>query len=96
MKNVEFQNLSGLEMNDGQPIAISPDVFRDVPVQMEVLVGSAQLSVQEAESLSVGQTIILQESLSEPLKLILNGQVIALGELVAEGDYYGIRITQLG
>jgi len=96
MKSVEFQNLSGLEMNNGQPVTISPDVFRDVPVQMEVLVGSTQLSVKDAEGLSVGQIITLQESLSEPIKLVLNGQVIALGELVAEGDHYGIKITQLG
>lgn len=96
MKKIEFQDLTELEVDSGSPIPVTPEVFKDVNVTLQVVVGDVELSVEECEGLRSGKVIRLNQPVDEPVRLVLNGNVIALGELVADGDYYAIRITQLG
>ncbi len=80
---------------DGGLIKPNLALLRHVNVDLEVRVGRAVLSAAELFSLSAGEVITLQESVDQPLELVLEDQVVARGTLVASGDQLGVRITEV-
>ena len=80
---------------------LGPDMmssFGNVPVTVQVILGSAQLPLNKLLSLKAGSIIQLDERLGEPVCLFVNGCKIAMGELFVldgEGDKLGVKITSL-
>ena len=66
-----------------------------IPVTMSAVVGSVSISVERLFALKKGEVLEMNETLDAPLTLMLNGKPVARGELVAVGDNFGIRITEL-
>ncbi|HUR39732.1 MAG TPA: FliM/FliN family flagellar motor switch protein [Verrucomicrobiae bacterium] len=66
-----------------------------VPVTLTALVGSVSITVERLFALRKGEVLEMNESVDEPVTLLLNGKAIARGELVAVDDKLGIRITEL-
>lgn len=80
----------------GQPVvARNADLLREVTVQIEVRLGEATASVQDVFEWKDGTVIALARSVDDPVDLLLNGRVIARGQLVASGDQFGVRITEI-
>ena len=73
--------------------AINP--LHHVKAQVTVTVGSAALTVGELLSAKESQVIKLDREVDGVVDLMREGQVVARGQLVAVGDYFGIRITEL-
>lgn len=79
----------------------NPLVSRDlglvghVTVKLSALVGSATLSIDVLFALKRGEIVALNESVDDPITLLLNGKPVAKGELVAIEDCFGVRITEL-
>ena len=72
--------------------------FGNVPVTIQVILGSAQLPLNRLLSLKAGSLVELDERLGEPVCLFVNGCKIAMGELFVldgEGDKLGVKITSL-
>ena len=66
-----------------------------VNVQLRVDVGHAQMSVEELFTLSQGDVVALDAHLDAPVTLQLDGKAIAHGHLVAVGDSFGFRISEI-
>ena len=66
-----------------------------VSVRLDVLVGSAQINVEKLFSLSKGDAIALDADLDAPMVLQLDGKPIARGHLMAVGDSFGLKITEI-
>ena len=66
-----------------------------VKVRVDVHLGSAEISVQKLFSLSKGEIVALDTDLDAPVSLLLEGKPIARGQLVAAGDYFGLKITEI-
>ncbi len=85
----------------GTPDAAAPAVLRDarvlhdVPVTLEIVLGEAVTDVRTLFESKVGSLLTLQRALAEPVEVRLNRRVVARGELVAVGDRYGVRITEV-
>lgn len=73
----------------GNTIAAALDQVR---LAIEAHVGQAQLSVSEAAALKPDDVVPLDAALSDPIELRINGNVVALGELVAVDGQFGVRI----
>lgn len=79
----------------------TPLVARDlglvghVTVKLSALVGTANLSIDALFALKRGEVLALNESLDDPITLLLNGKPVAKGELVAVEESFGVRITEL-
>jgi len=71
------------------------DMFRKIPVSVSVELGRAQVSLKEIFELSEGSIIELDRLVGEPLDLVVNGQVVAQGEVVAIDNNYGLRVTHV-
>lgn len=71
------------------------DVIRNVQVKLVVQVGEARTSVGELMEMRADSVLKLDRLVDEPVDVLLDGAVIARGQLVAVGDDFGVRITEL-
>lgn len=70
-------------------------LIEEVEVLLEAFVGQSRLTVAELHALRPGDSITLDAALNRAVDLKLNNVTIARGELVAVGDNFGVRITEL-
>ncbi len=84
------------ETLDSKPILSADDIslIADLEVKVEVVIGSASLSLEELYNLKHGSVIKLDQRLEAPVDICLNGNVIARGTLCIVDDNYAIKITQ--
>lgn len=71
------------------------DLILDIPVKMTVELGRTKMTVKELLSLSQGSVVALEGLAGEPLDILINGYLIAQGEVVVVSDKFGIRITDI-
>ncbi|MBU6305606.1 MAG: flagellar motor switch protein FliN [Betaproteobacteria bacterium] len=71
------------------------DLVVDVPVQVTVELGRAKMQIRNLLALSYGSVIELDMLAGEPLEVVVNGCLIAQGEVVIVNDRYGIRLTDI-
>ncbi|MGE4170350.1 MAG: flagellar motor switch protein FliN [Candidatus Margulisiibacteriota bacterium] len=74
---------------------VEVDVFSNIPVNVSVELGRAEVSLKDVYELSEGSIIELERLVGEPLDLVVNGQVVAQGEVVAIDNNYGLRVTHI-
>ncbi|WP_185232979.1 FliM/FliN family flagellar motor switch protein [Teredinibacter franksiae] len=66
-----------------------------VNVTVTVNVGSAEISIDDLFSVKKGSVLSLAEKMDEPVTLLVDGKIIARGELVATDETYGVLITEI-
>lgn len=71
------------------------DLVGHVKVKLTVGLGTAELTIDKLFSLSANDVIALDRDLEAPVDVRLNDKVIARGTLVAVGDNFGVRITEI-
>jgi flagellar motor switch protein FliN/FliY len=69
--------------------------LRNVRVRLTVCLGSAELTVGELLSARAQQVLKLDAALDQPVDVLLDGQLVARGTLVAIDDRFGVRISEL-
>ena len=74
---------------------LSLGVLREVPLDVSAVLGHTQLSVAEILQLTVGSVVELDRTAGAPVDVVVNGALIARGEVVVIEDEYGIRITEI-
>ena len=73
----------------------SIDIVMDVPVTLSLEVGRATMSVGELLELGQGAVVELDRAVGEPLDVMVNGALVAKGEIVLVNDKFGIRLTSI-
>ena len=71
------------------------DVILDVPVTLSLEVGRAEMSVGDLLRLNHGAVVELDRKAGEPLDVLVNGALVARGEIVVVNDKFGIRLTEV-
>ncbi len=71
------------------------DLILDIPVKMTVELGRTKMTIKELLRLSQGSVVTLDGLAGEPLDILINGYLIAQGEVVVISDKFGIRITDI-
>jgi flagellar motor switch protein FliN/FliY len=71
------------------------DVIGNVKVRLSVRIGEAVVSVSELMSMKQEHVLKLDADLDAPVDVLLEGNVVARGQLVAVDDSFGVRITEL-
>ena len=81
----------------GAAAGISADLelVRDIPVTVSVEVGRNAISISNLLQLSQGSVVELDREAGEPLDVLVNGCLIAHGEVVVVNDKFGIRLTEV-
>ena len=83
------------EKNAWRPEGKAAHPLHQVKATLQVYLGSATLTVGELMSASKNQLLVLDRTVGEPVDLLLEGQVVARGQLVALDDRFAVRITEL-
>ncbi|NLK84838.1 MAG: flagellar motor switch protein FliN [Aeromonadales bacterium] len=71
------------------------DSILDIPVTITMEVGHAKISIRNLLQLNQGSVIELERLAGEPLDVLVNGTLIAHGEVVVVNDKFGIRLTDV-
>jgi flagellar motor switch protein FliN/FliY len=67
----------------------------DVEVEISVELGHRALSIREILELGTGAIVDLQHATDVPVDVLVNGRIIARGEVIAVDDRFGVRLTEL-
>lgn len=71
------------------------DTILDIPVTISMEVGRAKISIRNLLQLNQGSVVELERVAGEPLDVLVNGTLIAHGEVVVANDKFGIRLTDV-
>lgn len=71
------------------------DMILDIPVQITVELGRTKLSIRNLLQLAHGSVVELDGLAGEPMDVLVNGTLIAQGEVVVVNDKFGIRLTDI-
>ncbi len=85
--------LDGLTDASGKPIGM--DALLEVPVRVTARIGRASMSLGQLVKLHPGSLVPLDREAHEPADVLVNGKVVARGEVVTIDNAYGIRITSV-
>lgn len=87
----EFQKLDLNTSLEGNNL----DLILDVPLELSVVLGRTKRSIKNILNMSSGSVIELDHLTDEPLEILLNGKLIARGEVVVINENFGVRITDI-
>lgn len=71
------------------------DVILDIPVSISMEVGSTDITIRNLLQLNQGSVVELDRLAGEPLDVLVNGTLIAHGEVVVVNEKFGIRLTDV-
>lgn len=71
------------------------DFILDIPVQLTVELGRTKISIKNLLQLAQGSVVELDGLAGEPMDVLVNGCLIAQGEVVVVNDKFGIRLTDI-
>jgi flagellar motor switch protein FliN len=71
------------------------DTILDIPVTISMEVGKSNISIRNLLQLNQGSVVELERVAGEPLDVLVNGTLIAHGEVVVVNDKFGIRLTDV-
>ncbi|WP_048308174.1 flagellar motor switch protein FliN [Halomonas sp. PR-M31] len=71
------------------------EMIMDIPVKLTVELGRTRITIKQLLELAQGSVIELDGLAGEPMDILINGYLIAQGEVVVVDDKYGIRITEI-
>jgi flagellar motor switch protein FliN/FliY len=73
-------------------------IIMNIPVDVQIMLGSTEMPVSELMALQKGSTVALDRRIGEPVDVVVNGQKIARGEItVLENDpsRFGVKLTEI-
>ena len=88
-----FDNLEDEGNNNDTEVNL--DVILDVPVDISMEIGRTKISIRNLLKLNQGSVIELDRLAGEPMDVLINGTLIAHGEVVVVNDKFGIRLTDV-
>lgn len=76
----------------------NPELIMNIPVEVQVVLGSTTMSVATLMNLGRGAVITLDKQIGDPVEIIVNGRVVAHGEVIVLDDdssRFGVSLTEL-
>jgi flagellar motor switch protein FliN/FliY len=88
-----FEQLTGAASKEAPPGDF--DMILDIPVSLNVELGRTKISIRNLLQLAHGSVVELEGLAGEPMDVLVNGTLIAQGEVVVVNDKFGIRLTDI-
>ena len=93
-ENVTLDKLQST-VSSGSGEDINLDVILDIPVTISMEIGSTKINIRNLLQLNQGSVVELDRMAGEPLDVVVNGTLIAHGEVVVVNEKFGIRMTDV-
>jgi flagellar motor switch protein FliN/FliY len=81
--------------NDAARADVNLDLVLDIPVDISLRVGTTDITIRDLVTLVEGSVVALDQDAGAPLDVLVNGTLIAHGEIVVVDDQYGVRLTEV-
>lgn len=94
LPKAEFDEFDGSQPAPGDE-GRNLEVILDIPVTISMEVGRTRISIRNLLQLNQGSIIELDRLAGEPLDVLVNGTLVAHGEVVVVNEKYGIRLTDV-
>jgi len=97
-KDTDFQAADFQQVDTAEPggdVKANLDLILDVPVTLSLEVGRTEMSVGNLLKLSQGAIVELDRNAGELLDVMVNGSLVAHGEIVVVNDKFGIRLVDV-
>lgn len=96
--DVQVAELNDLE-SDNMPVAheneTNLDMILDIPVTIAMEIGRTKISIRNLLQLNQGSVVELDRLAGEPMDVLVNGTLVAHGEVVVVNEKFGIRLTDV-
>jgi len=93
---IDAASFAALEKSRGNGAEkVDLDVLLDIAVTLALEIGRAKVSIRNLLSYTQGSVIEMDRLAGEPLDLLVNGTLIAHGEVVVINDKFGVRLTDV-
>ena len=90
----QFQNLQDDAQGPGNEDS-NLDVILDIPVTIAMEIGRTRISIRNLLQLNQGSVVELDRLAGEPMDVLVNGTLVAHGEVVVINEKFGIRLTDV-
>jgi flagellar motor switch protein FliN/FliY len=90
----DLQEQSQADSNQGIQ-DVNLDIILDVPVTISMEIGRTRINIRNLLQLNQGSVVELDRFAGEPMDVLVNGTLIAHGEVVVVNDKFGIRLTDV-
>ena len=94
----DFADVSAAPAAPGSALAANMDLIMDIPIDVQIVLGSSRMPVSGLMNLAEGAIIALDKKIGEPVEITVNGRKIGRGEItVLEHDdtRFGIKLTEI-
>ncbi|MGC8783719.1 MAG: flagellar motor switch protein FliN [Armatimonadota bacterium] len=89
------QSFVPLAQAASQPLPTGIELILDVPLELTVELGRKRMFIKDVLELTIGSIVELDRVAGEPVDVLVNGRIMARGEVVVIEDNFGIRITEI-
>ncbi len=93
-ETAQFQDLEPDAGNEADN-DVNLDVILDVPVSLSMEIGRTKISIRNLLQLNQGSVVELDRLAGEPMDVLVNGTLVAHGEVVVVNEKFGIRLTDV-
>jgi flagellar motor switch protein FliN/FliY len=94
-QSVELPELAA-RAHDGPTLLTSGNELLDsIPVEVSVVVGQARTTVGQLMGLKEADVLKIDRGVDQPVDIVVNGIVVARGQLVVVDDNFGVRVTEV-
>jgi flagellar motor switch protein FliN/FliY len=77
------------------PAGTAMNLVKDIPVTLSIELGRTRMSLKDLLELEQGAVIELERMVDEPMDVLVNGTLVAHGEVVVIDDTLGVRLTDV-
>lgn len=71
------------------------EILMDIPLEISVELGRMKMQVRDVVDLAAGSIVEIDKAAGEPVDVLVNGRLVAKGEVVVIEDNFGVRITEI-
>lgn len=90
-----FESFDSHATSGGASYPNDIDIIMDIPVTLTVELGRTRIPIKQILQLAQGSVVELEGLAGEPMDVLVNGCLIAQGEVVVVNDKFGIRLTDI-
>lgn len=97
VKHAQFPSFAGSGMASLSPPLMggNMDLVMNVPLNVSIEIGKTKRKIKDIMEFNQGTVIELEKQAGAPVDVVVNGQLIARGDVVVIGDNFGVRITEI-
>lgn len=95
VQKIQLTELDTCEKRGARLLGDNIELVRNVRVRLTVSVGRCELTIKDLFELKQNTVLTLDKNTSEPVDILLDGKIVARGELIAVDDSFGVKITEI-